>query len=569
MNNASKENISVYKKFSSLATMYTRKTAFHYEEEVWTFSDVQNFVNKVANYFKKQGYKKGDCVGLILENCPDYPCIWLGLSKLGVATALINTNLVKHSLAHCIKVANCKAVIFGSNFRQAVEDVVSELDNLVLYDYNRDGIGCMKHTNLKFEISNSSGADFPVYDNIAGNDVLLYIYTSGTTGLPKAAVVTNARYLTFLCFVQAVLSKIDELIIYSPMPLYHASGSSGSVSLTLTGGATTVLKKKFSATSYWKDCAKYKCNMAQYIGEMCRYILSTPYDETIKHNVKYIIGNGLQQSIWKTYVEKFKIEKVYEFYGATEGNIQLVNVDNKIGSVGCIPFWLRSFTPIFLVKYDKATGEAIRDSNGRCIKCDTNEAGLIIGKIDTKVAVNRFTGYLGSEANQNKVLSDVFEVGDQYFNSGDVLFSDELGYFYFKDRLGDTFRWKGENVSTVEVEDVLYKVANFSQISVYGVEIPGTEGRIGMAAIVTNNNSLVNLAKDLKANLPSYAVPAFIRIVDSIPITATFKLKKMELQKEGFNVNAIKDKIYVLKSDEYILLTEEIYNDIINHKLRL
>lgn len=568
MNNASKENISVYKKFSNVAATYTQKTAFLYEEEVWTFSDVQHFVNKVANYFKTQGYKKGDCVGLILENCPDYPCIWLGLSKLGVATALINTNLVKHSLVHCVRVANCKAVIFGSNFRQAVEDVESELD-LVLYEYNRDDIGYMKHINLKFEISNSSAADFPVYDNIEGNDVLLYIYTSGTTGLPKAAVVTNGRYLTFLCFVQAVVPKIEELIIYCPMPLYHASGSSGAVSLTLTAGATTVLKKKFSATNYWKDCVKYKCNMAQYIGEMCRYILSAPYDETTKHNVKYIIGNGLQRSIWKTYVEKFKIERVYEFYGATEGNIQIINVDNKIGSVGCIPFWLKRLIPIFLVKYDEATGEPVRDSNGRCIKCDTNEAGLIIGKIGTKVAVNRFTGYLDSEANQKKVLSDVFEVGDQYFNSGDVLFSDELGYLYFKDRLGDTFRWKGENVSTVEVEDVLYKVANFSQISVYGVEIPGTEGRIGMAAIVTNNNSLVNLAKDLKANLPSYAVPGFIRVVDSIPITATFKLKKMELQKEGFNVNVIKDKIYVLQSDEYILLTEAIYNDVISHKLRL
>ncbi|XP_031356323.1 long-chain fatty acid transport protein 4-like isoform X1 [Photinus pyralis] len=265
------DNLAVYTQFSKIARKYPQKTAFIYENETWTFSDVLKLSDKVANYFSAQGYQKGDCVSLMLENCPDYPCIWLGISKLGVMTALINTNLVRHSLAQCIRVSNCRGLIFGANLRSGVEDIAGEFAQMELFEYDRNHGGHVRYTNLKREIDNCSIGDTSRFPKIKGNDTLLYIYTSGTTGFPKPVVVSHTRYLTLVCFMEALLLRTD-VIAYCPMPLYHSFGTA-AIALTVVDGGTLVLKDKFSASHYWSDYAKFKCNVALYIGEMCRYIL--------------------------------------------------------------------------------------------------------------------------------------------------------------------------------------------------------------------------------------------------------------------------------------------------------
>ncbi|KAF2888102.1 hypothetical protein ILUMI_18071 [Ignelater luminosus] len=362
-------------------------------------------------------------------------------------------------------------------------------------------------------------------------------------------------------------------ILYCPLPLYHGAGGVLGVGETLLMGVTLVMKKKFSASNYFKDCAKFKCTYAQYVGEMCRYILVSPNaNADVKHNLKGIIGNGLKPQVWKQFVEKFNIKQVYEIYGATEGISNMVNVGNVVGCIGAVPRYIRWGYPVTLVKCD-AAGDPIIDSNGHCIECEVNEPGLLIGKINPEKALFNFKGYSDEKASEKKILKNVFVNGDCYFNSGDILVSDEFGNFFFKDRTGDTFRWKGENVSTTEVEAVISNIAQLNDAAVFGVEIPDTEGKAGMVAIVDTNKTLDMevLCKSLKENLPAYAIPIFVRVMESIELTGTYKLKKVSLQAEGYNINKIKDKVYFYnsKQKQYEVLTSEKYEQIMSGKTNL
>ncbi|KYQ56708.1 Long-chain fatty acid transport protein 4 [Trachymyrmex zeteki] len=555
-----KKNRNVADIFRQHVNRHPNKICFIFEDQEWTFQQIEDFSNKIATIFKTHGYKKGDTVALLLENRPEFIAIWLGLNKLGVITALINTNLRKSSLLHCINIAKCQALIYGTEFFDAVTDIASSLDaKLTLYRFgnhpNAMSIG-LKEKDLNTLLLDTPAAPPGVQEKSGYHDKLLYIYTSGTTGLPKAAVITNSRYIFITSSVHYMGILRDSDRIYTPLPLYHTAGGIMAVGLALVYGHTTVIRKKFSASAYFADCTKYKCTVGQYIGEMCRYILAVPSKkEDQEHNIRIIFGNGLRPQIWGEFVKRFKISQVLEFYGATEGNANVMNIDNKMGAIGFFSRIIPSVYPVSLIKVDE-DGEPIRNSKGLCQVCEPNEPGAFIGKISPNNPTRAFLGYVDKKASEKKVIHNVFIKGDSAFLSGDILVADEWGYLYFKDRTGDTFRWKGENVSTSEIEGIISNFISYRDCIVYGVEVKGTEGRAVFSA-------------DIKEQLPAYARPQFVRILTKIDLTGTFKLKKKDLQEEGYNPHKVQDKLYYLNAKlGYQLLTSEVFDQIQQGKIK-
>ncbi|XP_065211613.1 long-chain fatty acid transport protein 1-like [Planococcus citri] len=553
------------------------KVLLVYEDREWTGAQIEEYSNKVANAFKNAGIRKGDAVALMMNNKPEFVCIWLGLSKIGAVTALINHNLRKTSLAHCVNIANCTAFIFELELLDSVKEIKDELQGsvkLFCWTANDEKIPSNETWASSFSTAISEVSPTPpvLQEKVGFHDKLVYIYTSGTTGLPKAAVVTHSRYLFLAGAIRYQLCFSNDDRFYTPLPLYHTAGGAMSIGQAVLYGSCVVIRKKFSASAYFPDIVKYNCTVAQYIGEMCRYILSTPpKPEDKAHKLKVIFGNGLRPQIWKEFVERFNIPRVGEFYGATEGNANIVNTDNTVGAIGFVSQILPSVYPISIIKVNPETGEPVRNSKGLCIRCQPGEQGVFIGKIISSNPARAFLGYVNKKDSEKKVVTDVFEKGDSAFLSGDIVVSDEFGYLYFKDRTGDTFRWKGENVSTSEVEAIVSNVAEYRDCVVYGVEIPGTEGRAGMAAILDENNTLdlTTLVDGLKKNLPSYAIPLFVRILSHVEMTGTYKMKKIDLQKEGFNPELTTDKIYFLNINrQFELLTPVTYADILAEKIR-
>jgi len=367
---------------------------------------------------------------------------------------------------------------------------------------------------------------------------------------------------------------VEQDVLYSALPMYHTAGAAVCFGNVLTEGLSLVARRKFSAKHFWKDCTAHSVTCAQYIGEIARYLYATPEcPEEKSHKVRMMFGNGLRPQIWQKFVDRFNIKQINEFYGSTEGNCSVGNFSNKVGAVGFISVLFPFLLPLGLVKVDEETREPLRDSNGLCIPCEFGESGELVGRIDRGHPVRDFQGYADKEATKKKVMKDVWRKGDMAFRSGDILVMDELGWLYFKDRAGDTFRWKGENVSTMEVEATVSAVVGLRDCVVFGVEIPGTEGRAGMVAIPDPERKVdvEKLYEGLREKLPAYARPIFVRLVNKIDVTATYKLKKRDLQSEGFNPELVgKGSVHMLDSKQqcYQPLSQEQYNNIINGNLR-
>lgn len=580
---AERKNLTVPKMFAESVRKFPDKILFYFKDEEWTFRQVEDYSNRIANYFSSTGLSKGDSVALFMSNRPEFVCMWLGLSKIGVVPALINTNLRCDPLYHSVSVVKCKAIIFTSELAQAVETIFGMLMDggpkfYPCYSLGPCNIPSAVDLNVVLPLASPLPVSEEISNQIGFKDKLLYIYTSGTTGLPKAAVIKHSRYILAgggLTIMMGV-KKTDR--VYCPLPLYHSVGGMISLSGCMHDGIPMIMREKFSASSYWKDCVKYQATTAQYIGEICRYLLNTPESEyESQHAVRLMFGNGLRPEIWTDFTERFNIPNISEFYGSTEGNSQVLNFDNTVGAVGFVPVLFSSFLPLGLIKVNEA-GEAVRDpGTGLCIRCKAGEPGEFVGIIEQNHPLREFNGYSDKTSSQKKVLYDVWRKGDSCFRSGDILVADDHGYLYFKDRKGDTFRWKGENVSTAEVEGVISRAAQLTDCVVYGVRVPNCEGRVGMAAIVEDLGAapaagsrldLNNLAAQLNARLPAYARPIFLRIVRELDMTGTFKLKKRELQAEAFDINTIKDRLYLMRKGEYVPLSEQLYQNILSGKER-
>uniref|UniRef100_A0A8C6VZN4 Arachidonate--CoA ligase n=1 Tax=Nothobranchius furzeri TaxID=105023 RepID=A0A8C6VZN4_NOTFU len=524
-----REKNTIPKIFAETVQRHGDKTALIFEGtgERWTFHQLDEYSNRVANLLLDRGFKEGDVVAIFMENRSEYVGLWLGMAKIGVEAALINFNLRLESLVHCVTISNSKAVIFGSELIDAVSEVHSSMGKAVQMFCSGDwdpkrvpqGTECLEPLLAK----HLSYLCFTVADR------LFYIYTSGTTGMPKAAIVVHSRYYRMAALVYYGFRMTSDDTLYDCLPLYHSAGNIVGVGQCIIHGMTVVIRKKFSASRFWDDCAKYNCTIVQYIGEICRYLLNQPVrDAEQQHQVRMALGNGLRQSIWEEFMNRFNIPQIAEFYGATECNCSLGNFGNKVGACGFNSQILPFVYPIRLVRVDEETLELIRGPDGVCIPCKPGEPGQLVGKIIQNDPLRRFDGYVNQSATTKKIAHSVFKKGDSAYLSGDVLIMDKYGHMYFKDRTGDTFRWKGENVSTTEVEGTLSRLLDMKDVVVYGVEVPGAEGKAGMAAIAdpSRSTNLEKFVKDMEKVLPPYARPVFLRCLPEVDKTVCVQVSR-------------------------------------------
>ncbi|MEM7661263.1 MAG: long-chain-acyl-CoA synthetase [Pseudomonadota bacterium] len=546
--------------------------AFRFEGEIVTYGELDARANRVANWALDQGLKAGDAVALFMGNCPDYVAVWFGLSKIGVVSGLINHNLADEALAHCINIADAKAVICGEEQVAQLDTARPHLEGDLTFWCFGDADGC---ENFDAALGEASDArpDRSHRAHLRGADVCLYVYTSGTTGLPKAAKLTQMRTQGMMrTFVMPTEVNARDRV-YVTLPLYHSTGGVCGVGIALMTGACVVLRSKFSVSKFWDDVADNGATVFVYIGELCRYLLNQPeHPKEKSHNLRVGFGNGLRPEIWQEFLDRFNVPGLVEFYGSTEGNVNFLNVDQKVGAVGRIPKILeKRFSYIGFVKFDVETEMPVRGEDGFCIPADPDETAEVIGRIDADDPRTRFEGYKDKEATKKKLLTDVFEKGDTWFRTGDLMRKDADGYIYFVDRIGDTFRWKGENVSTNEIADVISAIDGVGHANVYGVPIAGMDGKAGMASITPDGDlEFSGLHSELKQRLPAYAVPLFIRVQSEAETTGTFKYRKVDLVKEGFDPDKAGDPIWFAHPDkgEYVPLTHDVYESILSGSFR-
>ncbi|XP_044050614.1 very long-chain acyl-CoA synthetase-like [Siniperca chuatsi] len=546
-----------------------------FEESSYTYSQADKESNRVARALSAHAHlKEGDTVALYLGNEPQFVWIWLALAKLGCTASLLNYNIRSKSLLHCFSCCEAKVLVTGADLQGAVEEVLPTLNQqgirvfILSEDCAVEGI-----ESLSDKIQQAS--DQPLSPQLRANinikSPALYIYTSGTTGLPKAAVINHER-LWMSSFLQAVAGIHSDDIIYVYLPLYHSAGFLMGLCGAIEKGITVVLRRKFSASHFWNDCRKYNVTVVQYIGEIMRYLCNTPKrDNDRDHKVRLALGNGIRADTWADFLQRFGDIRICECYGATEGNVGFVNYVGKVGAIGKEHFLHKMGCPYALIRYDTEKEEPVKDSRGFCIEVPRGETGLLVAKIGERTP---FAGYAkNKQQTEKKKLRDVFVKGDLYFNSGDLLKIDNEGFVFFQDRIGDTFRWKGENVATTEVADHLLMVDCIEEANVYGVKVPGHEGRIGMAAVKLKENMNFDgkaAYQHVKNYLPSYARPRFLRIQDALVVTGTFKQMKVKLAEEGFNPAIIWDPLFYLEDNKgYVPMTQEIFNSITEGKIRL
>ena len=543
------------------ALKFGQRSAIVFEGQEVNWSEFNALANQYAHYLKSQGVQRGDTVSVIMENRIEFLALLVGVNKIGVTAGLINTNLTGKPLVHCITVTHSKKCIFGSEVSGALNEVKDELGLTEGEDYFEmpDG-GLDTTTNWAKNLAEGAAAASPENPEetslITLGEVALYIFTSGTTGLPKAAVLSNRRYLTSADMAAMAGFKCTEQDrMYICLPLYHGTGLMVGAGAAMVSGASMFIRRKFSASNFLPEVREHGCTLLVYIGELCRYLSNTEAQAgDDKNPLRSMMGNGMRPDVWLGFKKRFGISRVAEFYGASEGNVAFANLMNRDCTVGM------TSAEVALVEYDVDNDEIVRDAAGRCVPVKAGEPGLLLGKITEDTV---FEGYTDPEATEKKIVRSALETDDAWFNSGDLMRTVDVGFtlgyphYQFVDRVGDTFRWKSENVSTNEVGEIINGFDQIKFCNVYGVEIPGTDGRAGMAA-VTLQDGVAELDVDafstfLRSELPAYAVPLFVRIQPDIDVTGTFKMVKGDLRKQAYDIRSFDDTVYALLpgSDRY------------------
>jgi fatty-acyl-CoA synthase len=558
-----------------LAQRHGDRPALLSERELFSYRLLAERSNRYARWAIGQRVGRGDVVCLLMPNRPEYMAIWLGITRAGGVAALLNTNLVGRSLAHCIDIVAPKHVIVAAELLDVfatTRPLLKTAPSIWLH-----GGEVSQHTRIERHVEGLSGGPLSAAERppLTIEDRALYIYTSGTTGLPKAANVNHYRVMLACFGFAGVMATKATDRMYNCLPMYHTAGGLCATGSLLINGGSVILREKFSAREFWNDVVRHECTLFQYIGELCRYLVNSPPDANeTGHRLRLACGNGLRPDVWNEFKQRFRIPQIIEFYAATEGNVLLFNFAGKPGAIGRLPRIIAGRFPTALVQFDVAKGEPVRDATGFCVLAAPHEIGEAIGEIvqDPERPGSRFEGYSSSVENERKILRDVLQRGDIWFRTGDLMTKDEQGYFYFVDRIGDTFRWKGENVSTTEVAETINLMPGVKESNVYGVPIPGNDGRAGMAALVFDGPcDLAALREHLVARLPDYARPLFLRIQKEIDVTATFKQRKMDLVQEGFDPVKVDDPIYFNdpQTGAFVRLDRELHDRILTGQVRL
>ena len=522
------------------------------ESGTLTYRELVDRADFYARWALAQNVPRGGVVCLLMPNCVDYVAIWLGISQVGCAVALINTNHVGNGLAHSIRVAGSCHIIVATALLAPLQEIIGQLpDGAKVWAHGEGDSAGLPRIDRSIAIDQGPPQPIPLSRQPSGRDRALLIYTSGTTGAPKAANVSHARVMEWSAWFAGMLNAQPQDRLYNCLPMYHSTGGVVAIGAMLIRGGSVLIGKRFSASRFWNDVVDGNCTIFQYIGELCRYLLrSPPHPLESSHRLRLCCGNGLRADVWTAFQDRFALPRILEFYAATEGNVSLCNCEGKPGAIGRIPTFLADRFPVALIKTDPETGEPLHDAAGRCMRCGNDEPGEAIGMIGAQGPgpgpSRYFDGYTDAEATRRKILHDVFLPGDRWFRTGDLMRKDRSGYFYFIDRLGDTFRWKGENVSTTEVAAVVSACPGVTQAVVYGVSVPGMEGRAGMAAITTDPTFCFDaLASHLNAHLPDYARPVFVRLCAELPTTGTFKFTTTSLARDGLMPSQSDDAIWI------------------------
>ncbi len=545
------------------------RVVLKFEDETVTYGAYDAAVNRLAAVLRRDGVEQGDPVAILCLNSPLFLTALGAVAKLGAVGALINTHVTGASLTHVLRVSNARTGICDAHALAALEGVAGSHPVRFLAD-------ALERTALPRDVrflADAEGAapepDIPV---IRGGDVFLYIYTSGTTGYPKPAVVRHLRFTMGGVSLGGMLGLEPGETVYAPLPLYHGESLFVGFAPAFRMGGAFASRRRFSASAFLDDVRRHEAVAFVYVGELCRYLLRQPPTARDRdHRLRVAAGAGLRPDIWEAFCARFGVSRICEMYGATEGNVALQNLDGRVGSVGK-PHPVLEDT-VRLARFDLARGELVRGGDGRCVPCDPDEAGELLGRVGGPAAME-YDGYTDREATERKLVRDAFEPGDAWFRTGDLLRRDTDGYYYFIDRIGDTFRWKGENVATQEVADVLNGAPSVTETSVYGVQVPGEDGRAGMAAVVLADGARFDgdaFYAHAERRLPAYACPAFVRLVPEMDVTGTLKQRKQAFTADGFDPARIADPLFVRDDAQrtYVSLTPEVLAELRDGRRRL
>lgn len=574
------DKISIGRRFQELAAGQPDAPFLRFLGSEITYGEANRRANLVAEVLKARGVERGDTVGICMVNRPEVMLAILGAVKVGASVGLLNHHQRGEVLEHSQKIIESKVVLIGAECAEAAGSIPrekwigeliavgSEVD-LPFRDFTagRRPDELSDLTWLEDELE-KLGADAgatnpPEADETLGNETAYYVFTSGTTGLPKASTMSHYRWNRALAGfgLSGVRLKKDDVLL-CPLPMYHNNALTVGLGCVLAAGACLAVEEHFSASKFWDQARAAGATAAIYIGEICRYLLNQePGPGDRDHSIRVMTGNGLRPEIWEEFQQRFGIDRICEFYAASECNIAFVNAFNIPKTTGYCPM------DFAIVDYDPDTGEPRRGEDGRLTKVGKGGIGLLISGIsDTQP----FDGYTDKEATEKKVIRDAFSDGDAWFVSGDLMLDQGLKHASFVDRLGDTFRWKGENVATTEVEAAVSARHEVDQAVVYGVPVPGADGKAGMAAVRLHDKSDFDgaaLAEHLRRSLPSYAVPLFIRLSKELEVTSTYKSRKTELREQAFDTSQFDDPLYVLSSDKgYIPFYDGAENDVVAGK---
>lgn len=560
------DNASLAHSFQQTTTKFSDRPFLYFEEGTWTYDQTNKSANSLARYLAGSGVKHGDRVILFMENRPDFVISLLALNKIGAIAVLINTSLTGDPLIHCINSSDSIKCIFGAERSAPLEDVLDQINvvkqedflwvedtpNYSLPDWAID---------LKAQIDFTDDQDLDETNSVKAKDVACYIFTSGTTGVPKAAICPNQKLMAASINIKMAGYRINETdCMHNSLPLYHSTGLMLGLCAVIQAGASTFIKRKFSASSFWEEVQQYNTTALVYIGELCRYLANhEPSPAELDNPLKVMVGNGLRPDVWDTFKDRFGVNRIVEIYGASEGNALFMNLLNKNKTIGM------TNADVALIEYDVAEDIILKGDDGFCKKITNHDPGLLIVRIGPNAV---FNGYTDAQATEKKIVRDVFEEGDAWFNTGDLIKTVDVGYalgkihYQFVDRVGDTFRWKSENVSTNEVGEILNGFKDVNMSNVYGVKIPGCEGRAGMAAFSLDDAEQFDwqaFSNYVETSLPKYARPLFIRIIQEMDTTGTFKLKKNDLRSEAFDIGKVSDMIFCMKpnSSNYEVLDND------------